>query len=112
MKRITIKRGATFSYVASVNLPAGTWAVTSQVRNKSGVKQADVVITPPSVVSTGVGIAVSFLMVIDESITKDFDVSKSTSMLECDVFFSAGGFNLPTETFNIEVVKNITDVPV
>lgn len=111
MKKVTLKRGATFSYVASVNLPPGTWAVTSQVRNRSGIKQADVVITPPSVVSTDTAVAVSFLMTIDESITKEFDVSSFTSNLECDVFFRSDGFNLPTETFGVEVIKNITDIP-
>jgi len=111
MKKISIKQGATLSLTGSLKLPVGDWGVTSQIRDKAGVKCADCVITPSPVTSADANVAVGFVLTVDETITTDFPATTPTSLLQCDIFFRSNSFNLPTETFALEVENNVTDVP-
>lgn len=109
MKKLTVKPYATFSYTGSLKLPVGDWTIEAQIRDNSGTKYADCVITPNPVESTDANVAVGFVMTVAKSITKDFPVTPVTAPLLCDIFFtSSGGFSLPTVTYAIAVDKNIT----
>lgn len=46
---ITFKRGSTFSFGCPVQLPAGTWTASAQLRSSTGklVQQLTVTLTPP-----------------------------------------------------------------
>ena len=102
---ITIKRGATFSYLGTISLPAGVWTAQAQIRNAAGelVDSFVVVITPPLAPSVLHGIS----LYVPASSTVTWPIATLLSDIK---FTDAAGFVLYGETFAITIEKAETSV--
>ena len=102
-----IKRGATLSLAGSVELPAGTWSASAQVRSAvlALVEQLVVTLTPPVLPAT----AHTILIEASSAQTADWPIGS----LMCDVRFadaSATPVVVPSPTFVINVQQEVTHV--
>lgn len=103
-----IKRGATLSLAGTVQLPAGTWSASAQVRSTTSlslVEQLSVTLTPPVFPAT------AHAILIEASSAQSADWPIGT--LLCDVRFSDASATpvvLPSPTFAIQVQQEVTNV--
>ena len=102
LKTTDVKRGATFSLAGYVNLPAGTWAIDSTVRDPAGtlIEQLTATIVDPIAPATQYSIALS----ASPAQTSVWPVGT----LNCDVRYTDSDLVLITPTFNIIVEESET----
>ena len=110
----THKRGATLSLAGTVTLPAGVWSATSQVKQDVGgvltlVEELAVTLAPIAVPDPG-GPTHTILLESSSAAASDWPLGR----LQCDVRFADASVPpvvLPTETFDIKVVREVTGAP-
>ena len=104
VQSVILKRGATLNLAGYLNLPAGSWDATSEVKDAGGILVSDltVVLTPP--------VSPNTLWTITLSQTADATLEWPLGPLSCDIRFTDGTNVLYTPTFTIFVQQEITDV--
>lgn len=102
LRTTDVKRGATFSLAGYVNLPPGTWAIDSTVRDPAGVlvEQITATIVAPIPPETQSAVALS----ASPAQTSEWPVGT----LNCDVRYTSADLVLITPTFNIIVEESVT----
>ena len=102
LRTTDLKRGATFSLAGYVNLPPGTWAIDSTVRDPAGtlVEQLTANLIAPIAPETQYSVSLS----ASPAQTAVWPVGT----LNCDVRYTDSDLVLITPTFNIIVEESET----
>jgi hypothetical protein len=108
MNTITHKRGNTFSYAGTITLPAGAWTASAQVRDgKAGTLLSTLATT---LVAQGANVwALALHATSAQTSTWPVSAYGKTTPLLCDIKFSDGTTVVRTETFGIDVAREVTE---
>jgi hypothetical protein len=103
-KTINFKRGSTFSYGATFEMPSGAWTAAAQLLSADGTRiDLDVTLTPP------VSPATDHVLLIEKNATATS--AWPLGFLKGDIKFSdasAPAVRIFTSTFAVEVCEGVT----
>jgi hypothetical protein len=104
-----IKIGTTFRMLIRItDTPAGTYTLSCKIRDKKRNVKAVPVLTPSTIVSTGLDQVNSILMVVDSTVTATFPITTELNRLYGDFKVMVNGqlFASPTFSFSTEYLQS------
>ena len=100
------RRGATFSYVGTAKLPAGTWSAACSLEQSDGTTVADLDVTLEQLV-TPVANGHTHSLMLEKGATDA--ATWPLGDLVGDILFSdADGLKLPSAAFTVRVFRGVT----
>lgn len=101
------RRGATFSYVGTATLPAGTWTAASSLEKSDGTAVADLVVTLDVLALPGAnGETHSLLLEKPAASTAAWPLGAIVGDI---LFTDSGGVVLPSGKFTVNVTRGVTN---